>query len=45
MRQSYNKPTRVMNLKKNIDLATANSFGVEWEKFSQEDLNVIEAKR
>ena len=34
-----------MNLKKNIDFATANSFGEEWEKFSQEDLNAIEAKR
>ena len=45
MRQSYNKPIRVMNFKKNIDLATANSFGEEWEKFSQEDLNGIEAKR
>ncbi len=34
-----------MNFKKNIDLATANSFGEEWEKFSQEHLNLKEAKR
>ena len=45
MRQSSNELSLVMNLKNNIDLATANSFGEEWEKFSQEDLNLIEAER
>ncbi len=34
-----------MNLKKNIDLSTSESFGEEWAKFTQEDLNLLEAKR
>ena len=34
-----------MVFKKNIDLSTAESFGDEWERFSQEDLNSDEANR